>query len=86
MHSTARKLKEHPVVPVGMLAATGYLIAAVHSTLLKNDKAHGVQMMKGRVAAQGATLVAISAGMLWKVIPPVISSLRSSRRLLVYRQ
>lgn len=52
---------EQPLIPIGAVATVGFLLAGLRSFRAGN-KAHSQLMMRGRVAAQAFTVVAIYFG------------------------
>lgn len=52
---------EQPLIPIGALTTVGFLLAGLRS-LKAGNKAQSQLMMRGRVAAQGLTVVAIYFG------------------------
>ncbi|KAJ3361309.1 Respiratory supercomplex factor 1, mitochondrial [Allomyces javanicus] len=59
-----RKCKEEPLVPIGMGLTVFALFKGV-SAFRSGDQKTSQQMMRWRVAAQGFTLIAATAGMLY---------------------
>ncbi|KAJ3366892.1 Respiratory supercomplex factor 1, mitochondrial [Allomyces arbusculus] len=59
-----RKCKEEPLVPIGMALTVFALFKGV-SAFRSGDQKTSQQMMRWRVAAQGFTLIAATAGMLY---------------------
>lgn len=58
-----RKCKENPLVPIGAAATVGCLTMGL-ANLVKGDKLKQQYFMRGRVAAQGFTIVMIAGAML----------------------
>ncbi|KAG7241867.1 hypothetical protein INR49_024837 [Caranx melampygus] len=64
-----RKTKENPFVPIGCLATAGALIYGLRA--FQQGKTHRSQMlMRGRIAAQGFTVVALVVGVLATALKP----------------
>ncbi|XP_054258557.1 HIG1 domain family member 2A, mitochondrial [Macrosteles quadrilineatus] len=57
-----RKFKENPLVPIGCLLTTTCLTLGLMS-MKKGDKKMSQLMMRGRILAQGFTLVALVTGL-----------------------
>ena len=57
------KVKADPIVPAGALATAAVLLGGFRS-FLKADSVTSQKMMRGRVMAQGFTIVAIGVGTL----------------------
>ncbi|KAM7417920.1 hypothetical protein PAMA_017531 [Pampus argenteus] len=57
----SRKMKENPFVPIGCLGTAGALAYGLR-TFLHGKKKQSQIMMRGRVLAQGFTVVAIIVG------------------------
>ena len=49
---------EHPLIPIGMITTIGFLLSGLYS-MRKGNKARSQLMMRGRVFAQGCTLIAM---------------------------
>lgn len=62
-----RKVKENPLVPIGMLATVGALVYGVSNFLIGNQKKQQYAM-RGRVVAQGATVIALVGGLIFAAI------------------
>ena len=58
-----RKVKQNPLVPLGMAATVGILISGVLG-FLKGDQRRQQMAMRGRVFAQGATVLALVGGLI----------------------
>lgn len=56
-----RKTKEEPLVPLGALVTVAFLTAGLRS-FHNGHKAQGQMMMRGRVLAQGVTVLAMAWG------------------------
>ncbi len=56
-----RKMMENPFVPLGTIATTGCLAAGLVK-FARKDRWGSQKMMRGRVAAQGFTVLAIALG------------------------
>uniref|UniRef100_M4C2M2 HIG1 domain-containing protein n=1 Tax=Hyaloperonospora arabidopsidis (strain Emoy2) TaxID=559515 RepID=M4C2M2_HYAAE len=57
-----RRCREEPLVPVGCLATAGVLIGGLASFRRAADAATQQKFMRLRVAAQGATVIAMALG------------------------
>lgn len=66
-----RMCTEQPLIPIGALTTVGFLLAGLRS-LKAGNKAQSQLMMRGRVAAQALTVVAIYIG---------IQSVNKSKRI-----
>lgn len=53
-----RMWKEQPLVPIGVMTTIGFLLAGLRS-MRAGNKAQSQLMMRGRVFAQGFTLIAM---------------------------
>ncbi|XP_058505798.1 HIG1 domain family member 2A, mitochondrial [Solea solea] len=58
-----RKAKENPFVPIGCLATAGVLMYGLRAFQQGNTKGSQL-LMRGRIAAQGFTVVALVVGVL----------------------
>eukprot|EP00088_Acartia_fossae_P071289 TRINITY_DN9758_c0_g1_i1.p1 TRINITY_DN9758_c0_g1~~TRINITY_DN9758_c0_g1_i1.p1 ORF type:complete len:145 (+),score=44.23 TRINITY_DN9758_c0_g1_i1:30-464(+) len=56
-----RKLMENPFVPIGALMTTGCLFMGLYK-FVRKDMAGSQTMMRGRIAAQGMTVIACMIG------------------------
>lgn len=65
-----RKCKKEPLVPIGVIATTGFLIAGLGSFHTGN-KVQAQMMMRGRLAAQLFTVVAMAGGAYMGLRPQV---------------
>jgi small basic protein len=52
---------EQPLIPIGVIATLGFLFGGLRA-MKAGNKAQSQMMMRGRVAAQGLTVVAIYIG------------------------
>jgi len=59
-----RKVSENPFVPIGLAVTTFALLNGVYAMMRKNSK-KSQQMMRLRVGAQGFTVIALLAGVLY---------------------
>lgn len=55
--------KQNPLVPIGLFATIGFLTNGFRQ-MIKGDVVQQQYMMRGRVAAQGFTVMALVGGML----------------------
>uniref|UniRef100_A0A1B6EH42 HIG1 domain-containing protein n=1 Tax=Clastoptera arizonana TaxID=38151 RepID=A0A1B6EH42_9HEMI len=62
-----RKFKESPLVPIGALATTLCLLFGLQS-MRKGRSRHSQLLMRGRILAQGFTVVAIITGLGYTVV------------------
>ncbi|XP_050544538.1 HIG1 domain family member 2A [Daktulosphaira vitifoliae] len=60
-----RKFKENPLVPIGALLTVGFLSYGLRD-MYRGDKMRSQMMMRGRIAAQGFTVVALLGGLFYK--------------------
>eukprot|EP01039_Chlorochromonas_danica_P008434 gene8433-9299_t len=65
-----RRCKQEPLVPIGVVATTGFLLAGLGSFHTGN-KIQAQMMMRGRLAAQLFTVVAMGAGAFLGLRPQV---------------
>ena len=63
-----RKFKEQPLIPLGAAVTVGFLLAGLRS-FHQGEKKHAQIMMRGRVVAQGATLLVMAFGAYYGVKP-----------------
>ncbi|XP_022607784.1 HIG1 domain family member 2A, mitochondrial [Seriola dumerili] len=64
-----RKTKQNPFVPIGCLATAGALIYGLRA--FQQGKTHQSQLlMRGRIAAQGFTIVALLVGVFATALKP----------------
>jgi len=56
-----RKFKENPLIPIGCLLTTGFLVNGLFK-FGRRDMAGSQKMMRGRIAAQGFTIFALLGG------------------------
>eukprot|EP00090_Calanus_glacialis_P044850 TRINITY_DN8044_c0_g1_i1.p1 TRINITY_DN8044_c0_g1~~TRINITY_DN8044_c0_g1_i1.p1 ORF type:complete len:136 (-),score=47.76 TRINITY_DN8044_c0_g1_i1:144-551(-) len=56
-----RKFKENPLIPIGCLLTTGFLVNGLFK-FARRDMAASQTMMRGRIAAQGFTIFALLGG------------------------
>jgi hypothetical protein len=56
-----RKVKENPFVPLGVVGTTACLVMGLFK-FVKADSAGSQKMMRGRIAAQGFTVIAVVIG------------------------
>jgi len=56
-----RKFKENPLIPIGCLLTTGFLVNGLFK-FGRRDMAGSQKMMRGRIAAQGFTIFALLFG------------------------
>merc|ERR1711972_544637 len=56
-----RKFKENPLIPIGCLLTTGFLVNGLFK-FGRKDMAGSQVMMRGRIAAQGFTIFAMLGG------------------------
>eukprot|EP00903_Cladosiphon_okamuranus_P018095 g16653.t1 len=66
----AVKAKKEPLVPIGALATLGFLVSGIYS-FKQGNKHLSQKLMRGRVAAQGFTILVMTAG-LYMAGPPQI--------------
>jgi len=57
-----RKVMENPFIPIGSLATAGCLMMGL-GKFARNDMAGSQTMMRGRIAAQGFTVIAVILGL-----------------------
>ncbi|XP_050421004.1 HIG1 domain family member 2A, mitochondrial [Adelges cooleyi] len=60
-----RKIKENPFVPIGTMATVLFLGYGLKS-MYTGDRMKSQMMMRGRIAAQGFTVVALLGGLFYK--------------------
>jgi hypothetical protein len=68
MQKFMRKSKKEPLVPIGVLATTAFLIAGLRS-FHSGTKSQAQMFMRGRVLAQGFTVLALSWGAFYGMKP-----------------
>mmetsp|Transcript_36041 Transcript_36041/g.71723 ORF Transcript_36041/g.71723 Transcript_36041/m.71723 type:complete len:110 (-) Transcript_36041:118-447(-) len=56
-----RKTRDQPLVPLGALLTTGFLLSGF-SAFRRGDKQRSQLLMRGRVAAQAFTVIAMGVG------------------------
>eukprot|EP00092_Neocalanus_flemingeri_P005033 GFUD01005413.1.p1 GENE.GFUD01005413.1~~GFUD01005413.1.p1 ORF type:complete len:140 (-),score=55.02 GFUD01005413.1:92-511(-) len=61
-----RKFKENPLIPIGCLLTTGFLINGLFK-FGRKDTVGSQLMMRGRIAAQGFTIFALLGGVVAQV-------------------
>ncbi|CAM9093101.1 unnamed protein product [Pylaiella littoralis] len=64
----AVKAKKEPLVPIGAIATVGFLVSGIYS-FKQGNKKMSQKLMRGRVAAQGFTILVMTAG-LYMAGPP----------------
>ncbi|PON28422.1 altered inheritance-mitochondria protein 31, mitochondrial [Trichoderma gamsii] len=64
MHKIKRKLKEEPLVPLG-IGLTVFAFVNAYRALRKGDSRQANKMFRARIAAQGFTVVAMVAGSMY---------------------
>eukprot|EP00752_Nemacystus_decipiens_P010980 g9757.t1 len=64
----AVKAKKEPLVPIGAIATVGFLVSGIYS-FKQGNKQLSQKLMRGRVAAQGFTVLVMTAG-LYMAGPP----------------
>lgn len=62
------KARKDPLVPVGALATVGFLVSGIYS-FKQGNKQLSQKLMRGRVVAQGFTILVMTAG-LYMAGPP----------------
>ncbi|CAM9423441.1 unnamed protein product [Laminaria digitata] len=62
------KARQDPLVPIGALATVGFLVSGIYS-FKKGNKQLSQKLMRGRVVAQGFTILVMTAG-LYMAGPP----------------
>ncbi|KAF0759140.1 HIG1 domain family member 2A, mitochondrial [Aphis craccivora] len=60
-----RKFKENPLVPIGALVTVGFLGVGLKS-MYDGNRVRSQMMMRGRIAAQGFTVVALLGGLFYQ--------------------
>ncbi|VVC35448.1 Hypoxia induced protein, domain [Cinara cedri] len=60
-----RKFKENPFVPIGALVTVGFLSIGLKS-MYDGNRMRSQMMMRGRIAAQGFTVIAILGGLFYQ--------------------
>ncbi|CAI6350601.1 unnamed protein product [Macrosiphum euphorbiae] len=60
-----RKFKENPLVPIGALVTVGFLSVGLKS-MYDGNRVRSQMMMRGRIAAQGFTVIAILGGLFYQ--------------------
>ncbi|XP_025201468.1 HIG1 domain family member 2A, mitochondrial [Melanaphis sacchari] len=60
-----RKFKENPFVPIGALVTVGFLGVGLKS-MYDGNRVRSQMMMRGRIAAQGVTIIAILGGLFYQ--------------------
>lgn len=63
-----RKCKNEPLVPVGALATTFFLLSGLRS-FHQGNKKQAQMLMRGRVIAQGVTILAMAVGAFYGLKP-----------------
>merc|ERR1711874_939538 len=61
-----RKVSENPWVPLGTLLTIGFLGRGMFS-FMRRDMSRSQFMMRGRIAAQGFTVVGLMMGIVWNI-------------------
>jgi len=61
-----RKFKENPLIPMGCLLTTGFLVNGLFK-FGRRDSAGSQVMMRGRIAAQAFTIMAMMGGVVMQV-------------------
>ena len=61
-----RKMNENPLIPIGCLVTTGFLINGLFK-FGRRDMAGSQTMMRGRILAQGFTIMALMDGVVAQV-------------------
>ncbi|CAM9185925.1 unnamed protein product [Hapterophycus canaliculatus] len=64
----AVKAKKEPLVPIGAIATVGFLVSGIYS-FKQGNKVLSQKLMRGRVVAQGFTILVMTAG-LYMAGPP----------------
>merc|ERR1712241_1184518 len=65
MERGKRRMKEHPLVPIGMVTTATVLVIGIDCFLTKRSLWSNY-MMRARVGAQGATIAAIDGSLLYE--------------------